>query len=424
MQFSDFAHRYQANSGTLQLMEDLGQANTSDQPVYMLGGGNPSHIPAMEERFQQEMLSIANDEQRFSHMVGNYDGPQGDAQFINDLAALLNEEFGWPVSEQNITLTNGSQSSFGLIFNLLAGRYADGSFRKILLPITPEYIGYTDVGLHDHPIFEARHPTIELLDDGFFKYHIDFNGLVIDDHIGAVCLSRPTNPTGNVVSDEELQHLSTLCREAEVPLIIDGAYGLPFPSILFSDATPIWDNNTILCLSLSKLGLPGVRTGIVIADVPLINLIRSANAINSLAPGSVGPNLVGGMLRSGELIKLSREVINPYYRQKMRATVAIIQSEMQLKSPGIPVRIHAPEGALFLWLWFEGLPVSSEELYQRLKQQGVYVIAGNHFFPGLDDKGWKHQWECIRVSYAGTEETVAMGLKIIAETVREIVADS
>ena len=55
-----------------------------------------------------------------------------------------------------------------------------------------------------------------------------------------------------------------------IPLIIDGAYGLPFPNILFSEARPHWNENTILVLSLSKLGLPGVRTGIVVAREEIV----------------------------------------------------------------------------------------------------------------------------------------------------------
>jgi len=41
----------------------------------------------------------------------------------------------------------------------------------------------------------------------------------------------------------------------------------------------------------------------------------------------------------------------------------------------LPYHVHKPEGAFFLWLWFEGLPVSSQELYERLKKRGVAIIA-------------------------------------------------
>lgn len=70
---------------------------------------------------------------------------------------------------------------------------------------------------------------------------------------------------------------------------------------------------------------------------------------------------------------------------------------------------------MFLWLWFEELPITCEELYQNLKSRNVYVIAGHHFFPGIEDQNWKHKHECIRVSYAGSPATVKQGIKLIAD---------
>jgi len=44
-------------------------------------------------------------------------------------------------------------------------------------------------------------------------------------------------------------------------------------------------------------------------------------------------------------------------------------------------------------------------------------VPGHNFFPGMSD-GWRHQQECIRVSYAQDGETVQKGIKIIAEEVK------
>lgn len=86
---------------------------------------------------------------------------------------------------------------------------------------------------------------------------------------------------------------------------------------------------------------------------------------------------------------------------------------------GLPYRIHKPEGAFFLWLWLEGLPVSSQVLYQRLKKLGVLVVPGHYCFFGLEDP-WPHRDECIRVSYVQDEASVRRGVAIIADEVRRI----
>jgi len=70
-----------------------------------------------------------------------------------------------------------------------------------------------------------------------------------------------------------------------------------------------------------------------------------------------------------------------------------------------------------LWLWFRNLPLTSQQLYERLKQRGVIVVPGEYFFPGLEEE-WAHKYECIRMNYASKEEDVRQGIKIIAEEVK------
>ncbi len=414
MKFSRFSEQFSPDSGILQLMHDLGSAEGGAPPVAMLGGGNPAAIGAMESVFRREMGALMDNGRAFESMVGVYDAPSGNRPFIDALAELLRNQFGWSLDHRNISITNGSQSSFSVLFNLFAGESDDGVFRRILLPLTPEYIGYADVGLGDRPIFHANRPLIEMHGDRAFKYRVDFDQLEIGDDVGAICLSRPTNPTGNLVTDDELSRLRELAAANDVPLILDSAYGQPFPGIVFGDAAPAWDPGIILCLSLSKLGLPGVRTGIVIADPAVIDMITGANAIFSLAPGRFGPSLATGLVQGGEIMALSETVIRPWYEARSRLARDIANELM----PDLPLRIHESEGAIFLWFWFEDLPVSSETLYRRLKDRGVYVIAGHHFFPGLDVGSWRHCHECIRVSYAATEDELRRGLEIIAEEAR------
>jgi len=84
----------------------------------------------------------------------------------------------------------------------------------------------------------------------------------------------------------------------------------------------------------------------------------------------------------------------------------------------IPYFLHKAEGAMFLWAYFEDLPITSMEFYQRLKEKGVLVVPGEYFFPGFEGK-MIHQDKCIRISYSQNFDNVKKGLSIIAETVKE-----
>lgn len=417
MQFSRFGQKLTADAGIVSLMDDLGDALRVNPEMIFMGGGNPARIPEMEREFESALQATLRDPVETHQLLGLYQPPQGDAQVLDQIAGLLSAEYGWPLTRANIALANGSQSAFFVLFNLFAGDYADGTRKFIQLPLTPEYLGYADLGI-SADFFTSVRPEIELLPDGLFKYHVDFKQLKITAQTGALCISRPTNPTGNVITDEELAHLDELARAHNVPLIVDGAYGTPFPNIVFADATPHWNDNTILVLSLSKLGLPGARTGIVVASPEVIDAFAKANTILSLACGNFGPALARHLLQDRKILSLSRDLVAPFYRARMEHAVKVFKQELA----GLPCRIHKPEGAIFLWLWFEGLPVSSEVLYQRLKARGVLVVSGHHFFPGLA-ADWPHSHECIRVTYCQDAAVVEQGAAIVADEVRQIFAE-
>jgi len=412
LEFSRFGDRFGRRAGIVSLMDDLGSALRENPDMIFMGGGNPGRIPEIETLFQQRLEGImANPDERHA-LFGIYQSPQGDKDFRRQLAEFLQREYHWPLSEHNIAISNGSQSAFFVLFNLLAGEMPDGEQRSIHLPMAPEYIGYADAGLSPG-FFTATRPEIQIQDDALFKYRVDFSTLQVGPSIGALCVSRPTNPTGNVLTDDELSHLDELANTAKIPLIIDGAYGLPFPDILFTEASPHWNENTVLMLSLSKLGLPGARTGILIGSEELIQAFTNANTIVSLACGTLGPALAKALFNSGEILKISRDIIKPFYQQRALQTVAWFQEAMA----GLPCHIHRPEGAIFLWLWFQDLPITSRELYQRLKRRGVLVVPGEDFFVGINGD-WPHRHECLRVSYAQDSQRVRAGVQLIAEEAR------
>ena len=413
MEVSRFGRKIAETSGIGQLMEDLGIAYSQGQNVLMLGGGNPAHIPKVQECMRSSVENLLRNGAEFERAIGNYDPPGGNREFIEAVSALLRDELGWDIGPENVVLTNGSQTAFFILFNIFAGDFKGRAGRKILFPLAPEYIGYCDVGIEDD-LFVANKPHIEHIDEHVFKYHVDFDKIDITDEIGAICVSRPTNPTGNVLTDAEIERLSELARANDIPLIIDNAYGMPFPNIIFTKAKAVWNENTIFCMSLSKLGLPALRTGIVIANEEVITMISRMNAVMSLAPGSMGAAIVTDPVRTGEIINLSRNVIMPYYQQKAQATLEQVYRELD----GTDFHVHKPEGAFFLWLWFPNLPITNIELYERLKKRGVLVVPGQYFFPGLKEK-WQHKNECIRVNYSQDTKTVAAGIKIIADEVRQ-----
>jgi len=418
IQYSNFGRRFSQGAGIVGLMDDLGIALNENPELIFMGGGNPGQILEVEHFFQQKLIAQAQDPDWLHACLGVYQSPQGDRDFRISMAQMLSQLLGKSLTAENIAIANGSQSIFFMLFNMLAGETQENNqsvTRHIHLPLVPEYIGYTDAGLQGS-IFKANLPKIEVIGQNRFKYQVDFENLHIDQNLtAALCVSRPTNPTGNMITDQELIKLNELASTHSVPLIIDGAYGLPFPDLVFSPASPFFSNNTILVLSLSKLGLPGVRTGILVAEPEIIAAFTHANTVTSLACGNIGPYLVRDSLKDSSLLELCRTQIKPFYLKKMQQALDAIDHYLE----GIDYRVHQPEGAIFLWLWFPKLSISCQKLYERLKNRGMLIVAGHHFFPGLDIH-WPHKHECIRISYAQPFNKVEQGIKLLATELKNL----
>lgn len=414
-EFSQFGCQLGCGSGIEELMDDLGNALALGGPdTKMLGGGQPALIPEMNAIWRRRLEEILAEHGEMEKAVCKYDGPRGNPKFLEALATLFRETFGWKVGPENLAITAGGQTAFFFLFNLLGGVMRDGRRKKILLPLVPEYIGYANQSVTGD-MFRAVLPKIEKTGEHEFKYRVDFDKLEITEDIAAICVSRPTNPTGNVLTDAEIERLAKLAKQYNIPLIIDNAYGAPFPNIIFTEATPIWDENIILTLSMSKIGLPGTRTGIVVARKEVAAAVASMSAIVGLANPSIGQAIMLPLVESGEILRLSNEVVKPFYVEKSRLAQQWVHESF---GGDFEYYIHRSEGALFLWLWFPGMPITSRELYERLKTRGVLIISGHYFFIGLDDAEWRHQHECLRMTFTMDETTVRDGIRIIGEEVR------
>lgn len=401
-------------SAIFDLMADLGQALNNNPDLLFLGGGNPAQIPAVQALVQKHVAALTSDASALNPMCGVYQSPQGDETVLAHLEQLFRQQ-GMDITQQNLALASGSQNALFIIFNLLAGLDAQGVLRKILLPMVPEYLGYADQPLSADAFISCR-PQVQITAANRFGYAIDFAQLEkINTPLGAVCLSTPTNPSGNLVGAEQLQQLNTWAKEHNLPLIIDRAYGSPFPALEYPPQPLFYDENIIQVWSLSKLGLPGLRTSVVLAKPEFIALFVKANTILNLANNNLGPALLGRLIASGDLTAITGQILPEFYRGQRDLLVTLLDQALA----GIRYFICEPRGAFFIWLWLPELPISSQELYQLLKQQGLLVMAGEGFFFEWQAT-WPHARQCLRLTYCQSEAVLTAAVAILAAQVRAL----
>ncbi len=424
MKYSDFINNYQSDSGIFILMEDLNKGLNLDPDLVMLGGGNPGFIPEMQEYFYLLYQELGKNKKLFFDMIGIYDSPLGSQEFREELADFFNLFFGWNLTKEHIAITVGSQNAFYILFNLFSGYSSDLKKNlKILLPITPEYIGYEDVPLNKKNIVSLL-GIPESTNEDFFRYQLDREKIhnFLETHyeeIGCIAISSPGNPTGRILSYNELIFLKEYSSKYHTPVLVDCAYGFPFPNIIYKQQTFIQSDYFIYTFSLSKSGLPGIRTGIVVANPDIIKIIGKIQAIQFLSPNRIAAFLLKNRFKNFEFIQQCKQYITPYYLKKRNLVIDGLKNAFK-KSEFL---IHEPEGAYFLWIVFPTLKINTQELYQILKQNKLIIVPGNYYYPNLSEEEKQSPYydgdKSIRISYSQSDEYLLKGIEILRNTIKE-----
>ena len=415
-QFGDQMSRL---TGVRAIMKDIIETLRAGagQEFINLSAGNPVILPEVEQLWRDctaELLASSE----YGEVVCRYGSSQGYQPLIEAVIQDFNQRYGLQLGDRNILITPGSQSLYFYAANALGGYTTDGKLKQIVLPLSPDYTGYGGVSLVPEALL-AYKPTLEIDAPAHrFKYRPDFNQLQINEQTGCVLFSRPCNPTGNVLSDDEVQKLAALAASYNVPVLIDSAYGPPFPALNFTEMTPVFGENVVHCMSLSKAGLPGERIGIALGSEPIIQILESFQTNLCIHSSRYGQAIAARAIASGALAEIATQVIRPYYQNKF----TVVETTLDQAMPkDLPWFLHRGEGAIFAWLWLQDLPITDWELYQQLKQVGVIVVPGSSFFPGLRED-WSHTQQCLRISLTATDQEIVTGMQRLAAVVEQVMS--
>ncbi len=414
---SHYGHEMSRLTGVRAIMKDILATLRAGagRELINLSAGNPLILPEVEQLWRDcttDLLASAE----YGEVVCRYGGSQGYQPFIEAVINDFNRRYGLDLSDRNILITPGSQSLYFYAANAFGGFTSSGNLKKIVLPLSPDYTGYGGVTLTPEALI-AYKPALDVDAPAHrFKYRPDFSLLEIDENTGCVLFSRPCNPTGNVLTDEEVKKIAALAAPFDIPVFVDSAYAPPFPALNFTEMVPLFGNNIVHCMSLSKAGLPGERIGIAIGDERIIQVLECFQTNMCIHSPRYGQAIAARAINSGALADIAANVIRPFYQKKIN----IIEGTLDQAMPGsLPWFLHRGEGAIFSWLWLKDLPVTDWELYQELKQVGVIVVPGSSFFPGLRED-WDHTRQCIRISLTASDQEIETGMKRLAKVVEEV----
>jgi valine--pyruvate aminotransferase len=390
-------------SGLRSLMEDIAasSARADGSEGLNLSIGNPAVIPDVVEMWRE--LSRHALTTSFAD-AGQYGPSRGSPVLVHAIAEYFREHLGWVIGPENIAVGPGSQMLCFAAAALYCGDGAAG-FRRIGLPMVPEYTGYQGMCLIPDGI--AGSEAVWTTDGSrSFSYALDLDALARRDDLGMLLISSPGNPTGRSVRQDEQDGLIAIAQGLDIPLFLDHAYGQPFPQVSPVYAPPVIHPNVVNCFSLSKAGLPGERIGFAIGPERYITPMVSFLSNSVLHASRLTQATVAEGLRSGAIDHAVATVIRPFYVGRRALAEKLLLNAMP---PGVDWQLHSNEGGMFAWLWVNEDWFNDLTLYRDLKARGVFVTPGRSFFTA--PQPGHHSTQCFRITLSVDEEILREGIK-------------
>jgi valine--pyruvate aminotransferase len=415
MQLSFCGAQMTRMSGLRSIMEDVAVTTGATEQWLNLGIGNPALIPeavAMWRRLTEESLA--------SHFIAascQYGPSRGTRRLIDSIAAYFGKTYGWDITAKNIVVGPGSQMLCFIAAALFAGPGPAGR-RPVVLPRIPDYAGYQGLCINADGVNNVIGvpPIIRLAEGRQFQYVLDREAVRERSDIGLMLLSSPCNPTGACIDADDVGILANIGEMKDCVVVVDHAYGAPFPQIVDGAAEPIWHEQVINCFSISKAGLPGERIGFAIGASRYIDAMVSFIANTSLHAPQFPQAVLAQALDSGCLDDLTTSVIKPYYLAR-RDTAECLLYEIL---PGsIDWHLHASRGGMFCWVWVDEPWFDDTELYYLLKLKKVVIAPGRYFFTYPLSLA-NHGIQCFRISVTVDESALRDGIEHIAEGLQEL----
>jgi len=234
------------------------KAEIGDDKVFDFSIGNPS-VPAPREVGEMIKELVDNTDPVLLH---GYTSAPGDMGVRTAIADNINEEHSAAVRPELIYMTCGAAASLTISLNALCNL---GDEVIIIAPFFPEYRVFIEKA--------GAVPVVVKSKAGDLSLDIEAVEAAITEKTKAIIINSPNNPSGVIISADELKALADVltAKQKEMGTDIYIIADEPYRKLVYTDkAVPFVTNfypNTLVCYSFSKaLSLPGERIGYVLVS--------------------------------------------------------------------------------------------------------------------------------------------------------------
>jgi aspartate/methionine/tyrosine aminotransferase len=380
-----------------------------------LGQGMPETGPLPGAPPRRQAVAIAGDDQEYAPVAGLWELREAVASFYN-------QQFrrGMPsqYSAENVAICGGGRAALTRAAAAL-GQINLGHF-------LPDYTAYEEL-LH---VFGDFSPIPILLEGerGYEFTPADLRREIMGRGLLAVLASNPCNPTGKLVSGDDLAEWVHIARDLDCTLLLDEFYSHYIwrksgsePDTIVSAARYVEDverDPVVIVDGLTKnWRYPGWRVSWTVGPRAVIDAVTSA----------------GSFLDGGGSKPLQRAAVELVTVEHARAETDAIRAEFSRKRDLMLKRTRElglvldrePDATFYLWVRVDGLPASISDgmsFFRAALERKVIVVPGEFFDvnPGKRRAGRLSRFRRhVRLSFGPSHDNVALALDRLAAMVAD-----
>ena len=382
---------------TSTLVEEMLAAAGHPSPINFASGvSDVREFPA--EEFRKTLQSIMRRDQ-----IGalEYGEPNGYAPLREGIAHILASQ-GLQTHPENILITAGSQQAIFLASQVL------------LKP--------NDTIIVENPTYSAAIDLFRTLGYQIVGVPMDNQGMQVDQlekllqqHHPKLIYTIPNfhNPTGTCLSSARRRQLIALAERYNVPILEDDFVGdLRYeghaqPSLKALDP----GGQVIYVSTFSKMLVPGLRVGFIVADGPVYESLLNYKRLSDLATSTLIQRALDAFVTVGR------------YQTYLHRSCQIFRKRRDTMLKAIDhylpnnISFEVPSGGLFIWLRLPN-SISADELLPLACKEGTAFMPGKYFFTeNLTGDEW------IRLNFVSqSADDIEAGIKRLGAAIRKLKA--
>ena len=330
-----------------------------------------------------------------------YTDTAGEPALRRAIAEKYRREQGSGCGPENVLVTAGAKQA---VFNACQALFSAGDRVAVFSPYWvsfPEIVRLTDA----KPVFiptrleDGWRPTAEAL-----ERQVDADG-----PIRGVILNSPNNPTGSVVTGDDLERILTFCAGRDAMLVFDETYDrFVYDGGRHVSAAAFWGDHRdriVVTGAMSKTyAMTGWRLGWALAPAELVTAMSSYQSHSTSNATSISQE--AGIAALADL-EASEESVGGMLAEYDRRRAAMLEGLAGIDG----IEVAAPEGAFYTFprtsaLYAKKNVTGSAEFCRRLLAEAhVAAVPGDAFG---DDA-------CIRLSFATSIDRVREGMRRLRE---------